>query len=76
MRPHGAELKAIYHFERATMLNPRLFPALKQLAQLYQLHGFRQKANEVWQLAITAAPTPEVARQIKIYLEAANRDHD
>jgi CheY-like chemotaxis protein len=74
LEENGEPLKAIYHFERATMLNPRLFPALKQLAQLYQLHGFRQKATETWQLAIQASPTNEVRRQITIYLDSVGKD--
>jgi DNA-binding response OmpR family regulator len=60
--------QAIYHYERAIELNPTLFPATKNLALLYQAKGFKNKAVEMWERSLRAAPSPEVREQIKQHL--------
>jgi len=60
--------QAIYHYERAIELNPSLFPATKNLALLYQAKGFKNKAVEMWERSLRAAPSPEVREQIKQHL--------
>jgi DNA-binding response OmpR family regulator len=60
--------QAIYHYERAVELDPTLFPATKNLALLYQSKGFRNKAVEMWERSLKAAPTPEIQAQIKKHL--------
>lgn len=60
--------QAIYHYERAIELDPKLFAATKNLALLYQARGFRNKAVEMWERSLAAAPNPAVREQIKQYL--------
>jgi len=61
--------QAVYHYERASQLDPSLFAALRTLAQLYNDLGFTQKAAQVWARAEECAPTPEVRQQIHDYLD-------
>lgn len=61
-------LQAIYHYERAIELNPGLFAATKNLALLYQAKGFRNKAIEMWERSLRAAPDDAVKNQIKEHL--------
>jgi DNA-binding response OmpR family regulator len=60
--------QAVYHYERAVELDPTLFAATKNLALLYQARGFRNKAVEMWERSLAAAPNPQVREQIKQYL--------
>ncbi len=60
--------QAIYHYERAVELDPKLFAATKNLALLYQGRGFRNKAVEMWERSLAAAPSASVREQIKQYL--------
>lgn len=60
--------QAIYHYERAIELDPKMFSATKNLALLYQGNGFRNKAIEMWERSLHAAPTDEVRDQIKSHL--------
>lgn len=60
--------QAVYHYERAVELDPKLFAATKNLALLYQARGFRNKAVEMWERSLAAAPNPQVREQIKQYL--------
>lgn len=61
-------LQSIYHYERAIELNPRMFAATKNLALLYQAKGFRNKAIEMWERSLRAAPSDDVREQIKSHL--------
>jgi len=61
-------LQAIYHYERAVELEPGFFAAARSLAVLYQSRGFKNKAVEMWERALSAAPTAELREQIKQYV--------
>ncbi len=61
-------LQAIYHYERAIELKPTMFAATKNLALLYQTKGFRNKAIEMWERSLRAAPSDDVREQIKSHL--------
>ncbi len=60
--------QSIYHYERAVELMPSLFAATRALAMLYQGKGFKNKAVEMWERSLKAAPSPEIREQIKQYL--------
>ena len=64
----GESYSAIYEFERAVELDPQLFPALKNLAVLYERKGFRNKAAEQWERALRHAPGSEVKDEIRAHL--------
>ncbi|MBN2360254.1 MAG: response regulator [Deltaproteobacteria bacterium] len=64
----GESYSAIYEFERAVELDPQLFPALKNLAVLYERKGFRNKSAEQWERALRHAPRPEIKDEIKAHL--------
>lgn len=53
---HGDLYDAIQELETALDLNPTHFPALRNLALLYQKTGFRNKATDAWERALAAAP--------------------
>lgn len=57
--------EAIQHLETALQINPKQFPAMKNLAVLYQKAGFRNKAIEMWERAIPAAPDDATRQTIK-----------
>ena len=59
---------AIEEYERAIELKPNLFAATKSLAMLYQAKGFKNKAVEMWERSMRAAPSEEVRAEIKQYL--------
>jgi tetratricopeptide (TPR) repeat protein len=59
---------AIEALETAVSLSPRHFAALKNLAVVYQRAGFRHKALEVWQRALTNAPDDETRANIKEHM--------
>ena len=59
---------AIHQLETATELQPRNFSALKNLAVLYQRAGFKHKAIEMWERALSAAPDEETRVGIKDHL--------
>lgn len=58
----------ITELERAVDLNPKHFPALKNLAVLYEKAGFRNKAVEMWERCVPIAPDPETRASIKDHL--------
>jgi len=64
----GQSFPAIYEFERAVELEPSLFPALKNLAVLYERKGFKSKSTEMWERALRHAPKPEVKDAIRSHL--------
>lgn len=59
---------AIQQLEAAVEYRPRNFSALKNLAVLFQKAGFKMKAVEMWERALTAAPDDETRHEIKDHL--------
>jgi DNA-binding response OmpR family regulator len=64
----GQFYDGITELERAVDLNPRHFPALKNLAVLYEKAGFKNKAVEMWERCIHAAPDNETRESIKTHM--------
>ena len=62
--------EGIHELERAIEIRPKNFPALKNLAVLYEQAGFRHKAVEVWERCIHVAPNVETRTQVKERLMA------
>lgn len=60
--------EAIEALEIATELRPRDFSTLKNLAVLYQRAGFRLKATELWERALSSAPDEATRANIKSHL--------
>jgi DNA-binding response OmpR family regulator len=56
LRAQGEHFRAMTEFERAVDLRSDFFPALRSLAALYAEKGFRRKAVETLERAMTAAP--------------------
>ena len=59
---------AIAALERAVEINSRHFPALKNLAILYQKAGFRNKATEMWERALNHAGDDTTKKSIREHL--------
>jgi Tfp pilus assembly protein PilF len=59
---------AISELERAVEINARHFPAVRNLAILYQKAGFRNKATETWERALNVAPDDVTRQSIKQHL--------
>jgi response regulator RpfG family c-di-GMP phosphodiesterase len=59
---------AISELETAVDMNRKFFPAIKELAVLYEKMGFRNKAIEKWQIAIEATEDKSVKERIKKHL--------
>lgn len=64
----GQFYDGITELERAVDLNPRHFPALKNLAVLYEKAGFKNKAVEMWERCVHTAPDAETRESIKAHL--------
>ena len=64
----GMFYDGITELERAVDLNPKHFPALKNLAVLYEKAGFKNKAVEMWERCVHAAPDAETRTSIKEHL--------
>ncbi|MBX3187905.1 MAG: response regulator [Labilithrix sp.] len=64
----GRVYDGISELERAADLNPKHFPALKNLAVLYEKAGFRNKAVEMWERCIHVAPDAETRESIRSHL--------
>jgi len=64
----GQVYEAISELETAVEINSRHFPAIKNLAILYQKAGFRNKATETWERALNLAPDDETRHSIKQHL--------
>jgi DNA-binding response OmpR family regulator len=64
----GLFYDGITELERAVDLNPKHFPALKNLAVLYEKAGFKNKAVEMWERCVHAAPDAETRDSIKEHL--------
>lgn len=66
LRARGDAYSAMSEFERAAELKPGYLPALRALAALYEEKGFRRKATEALERALSAAhdePTRAAIRQ-------------
>jgi CheY-like chemotaxis protein len=61
---------AIDALERALTIRSDYFPALKNLAALYQNAGFRNKAIEMWERCLTVAPEEDTRAAIREHLLA------
>ncbi len=66
----GQLYDAIQELETALSIRSDFFPALKNLAVLYQNAGFRNKAIEMWSRCLTAAPDDKTRESIKRLLVA------
>ena len=64
----GQFYDGITELERAVDLNPRHFPALKNLAVLYEKAGFKNKAVEMWERCIHTSPDAETRESIKAHM--------
>ncbi len=64
----GQVYDAIQQLERAVEIQGKHFASVKNLAILYQQAGFKNKAVETWQRALTIAPDDETKRVIKEHL--------
>ncbi len=64
----GAPFDAMYAYERAVELDASFFPVLKDLAILYQSHGFVNKAVDLWQQALVACPEESMRGAIRQHL--------
>jgi DNA-binding response OmpR family regulator len=64
----GRVYDAIQELQTALDINGRHFPALKNLAVLYQKVGFRNKAIETWERALRVAPDDPTRLSIKEHL--------
>lgn len=64
----GRIYDAIQALQTALDINSRHFPALKNLAVLYQKVGFRNKAIETWERALRVAPDEPTRQSIKEHL--------
>jgi DNA-binding response OmpR family regulator len=64
----GQFYDGIAELERAVDLNGRHFPALKNLAVLYEKAGFNHKAVEMWKRCAKHAPDDETRRSVEDHL--------
>jgi DNA-binding response OmpR family regulator len=64
----GQVFEAIQALETAVEINGKHFPALKNLAVLYQKAGFKLKAVEMWERALNHAPDEPTRGGIKEHL--------
>jgi DNA-binding response OmpR family regulator len=64
----GHIYEAISELQTALDINRNHFPALKNLAVLYQKAGFRNKAIETWERALRVAPDDPTRQSIKEHL--------
>ena len=64
----GRVYDAVSELETAVEINSRHFPAVKNLAILYQKAGFRNKAVEMWERALSLAPDEETKQSIREHL--------
>jgi CheY-like chemotaxis protein len=61
----GLVFDAIAALEKAVEINSKHFPAVKNLAILYQKAGFRNKAAEMWHKAAVIAPDDATRETVK-----------
>jgi DNA-binding response OmpR family regulator len=66
----GQLYDGIQELETALSIRSDYFPALKNLAVLYQNAGFRNKAIEMWERCLATAPDDKTRDEIKRHLVA------
>ena len=64
----SAPYRAMHAYEQAVRLDPAFFPAMKDLAILYQSNGFLNKAVELWQKALAACTEESMRAAIREHL--------
>lgn len=64
----GQVYEGISELEKAISINSRHFPAVKNLAVLYQKAGFRHKAAEMWERSLALASDEATRQSIKDHL--------
>ncbi|MEZ4405209.1 MAG: response regulator [Polyangiales bacterium] len=64
----GEVFRALRELEASVETHHRFFPALKNLALLYERAGFRRKAVEAWERALAVAPDAPTRASIKDHL--------
>ncbi len=64
----GQPFDAMYAYEQAVLLDATFFPAIKDLAILFQTHGFANKAVETWQQALAVCPEEGMRAAIREHL--------
>jgi tetratricopeptide (TPR) repeat protein len=64
----GQDFAAIQELEAAVDLEPARFQTLRNLAVLYQKHGFRRKSCEVWERALAHAPDEATRADVRTIL--------
>jgi DNA-binding response OmpR family regulator len=67
-RRKAMDLHAMAELERAIELRPDFYPALRNLASLYQERGFRLKSFELWERAMEHCPEDETRRKLREHL--------
>lgn len=68
LKKKGKAYEAMRAFERTLDLDPKQFTALRSLAVLYEEHGFKNKAVEMWERAMRCSPDAETAAQMRARL--------
>ena len=61
----GQDFAAIQELEAAVDLDPARFQTLRNLAVLYQKHGFRRKSCEIWERALAHGPDEATRTEIR-----------
>jgi Tfp pilus assembly protein PilF len=61
----GQDYAAIQELEAAVDLEPQRFQSLRNLAVLYQKHGFRRRACEIWERALAHAVDEATRTEIR-----------
>jgi DNA-binding response OmpR family regulator len=64
----GQDFAAMQELEAAVDLDPTRFQTLRNLAVLYQKHGFRRKSCEIWERALSYAPDEPTRTEIRTVL--------
>jgi Tfp pilus assembly protein PilF len=65
---NGQIYDGMQELERAIDLHPRQYPALKNLAVLYEKAGFKNKAVEMWERSLSVAPDDATRTSLKDHL--------
>jgi DNA-binding response OmpR family regulator len=65
LKKKGMTYQAMQEFEEAVALDPEMFPALRNLAILYQSKGFKNKAIDLWERALRCSPDDDTRDHIR-----------
>jgi len=69
----GRLFDGIHELEQAIGLNPKHFPAVKNLAVLYERAGFRNRSVELWERCVSLAPDAETRDSVRAHLAGLRR---